>query len=352
MTHFFNYMLLGNQISIWIFFIICLFGGCFVIKIAGNKSIEFIKYILKKLKIFPVDPVITFIEGYAIFFIYGIVIYLTLGFLELSPLFQKIYNMFGNILFVGSLTLLFTETTDWFLKNSMQKQETKPIIKTALPGFSKIAKIMIWVIAAIFFMENLGFRISTLVAGLGIGGIAIAFASQIILKDLFSYVSILLDQPFAVGDFLIVGEFMGTIEHIGIKTTRVRSLSGEILIFSNTDLTESRLRNYQHMKERRVLFSIGVIYNTPLEQLKKISSIIQTIINNIENTRFDRAHFFKYGDSGLIYEIVYYVIGSEYNKYMDIQQLINLGIKAEFEKRKIEFAYPTQTLHIEKKNLN
>ncbi|EKD26820.1 MAG: Mechanosensitive ion channel family protein [uncultured bacterium] len=349
MTHFFNYMLLGNTISIWIFFIICLFGGCFVVKMAGNKSIGLIKSLLTKQKIIPVDSVIAFIEFYAIFFIYGIVIYLCLGLLSLSPLFQKIYNMFGNILFVGSLTLLLTETTDWFLQNNMQKQEIKPIIKTALPGFSKITKILIWLIAVIFFLENLGFQISTLVAGLGIGGIAIAFASQIILKDLFSYVSILLDQPFAVGDLLTVGDLKGTIEHIGIKTTRIRSLSGEILIFSNTDLTESRLRNYQHMKERRVVFSIGVIYDTPLGQLKEIPDIIRKIINNITNTRFDRAHFFQYGDSSLIYEIVYYVIGSEYNKYMDIQQAINLEIKDEFEKRKIEFAYPTQTLLIEPK---
>ena len=145
---------------------------------------------------------------------------------------------------------------------------------------------------------------------------------------------------------------MGSIEDIGIKTTRIRSLGGEQLVFSNTDLTNSRVRNYKRMEKRRVVFKLGVTYQTSLQQLKEIPLIITGIIKNINDTAFDRAHFSSYGDFSLIFEVVYYVIGSDYNKYMNIQQEINLEIMEEFEKRRIEFAYPTQTIFLEKSQTN
>ncbi|HPO45752.1 MAG TPA: mechanosensitive ion channel, partial [Spirochaetota bacterium] len=138
----------------------------------------------------------------------------------------------------------------------------------------------------------------------------------------------------------------GTVEHIGIKTSRIRSLGGEQIIFSNTDLTDSRVRNYKLMEKRRVLFRFGVTYQTSSERLKEIPKIVENIIRNVKDTTFDRAHFFSYGDSSLIFEIVYYVLSPDYNKYMDIQQDINFAIKEDFDKRGIEFAYPTQTLYL------
>ena len=202
--------------------------------------------------------------------------------------------------------------------------------------------------AAAFFLDNMGFEISAVIAGLGIGGIAVALAAQTILKDLFSYFSILFDRPFEIGDFIIIGEYLGTIEHIGIKTTRIRSLGGEQVILSNTDLTSSRVRNYKRMDKRRVLFKLGVTYQTSLEQLKAIPGIIKNAIENVEDTIFDRAHFFSYGDFSLVFEVVYYVKSRDYNKYMDIQQEINFAINEEFKNRDIEFAYPTQTLYLNK----
>jgi small-conductance mechanosensitive channel len=197
-------------------------------------------------------------------------------------------------------------------------------------------------------MDNLGFEISAVIAGLGIGGIAVALAAQAVLGDLFSYFSILFDKPFELGDFVIVDGHMGTIEHIGIKTTRIRSLGGEQLIFSNTDLTGSRLRNYKRMEQRRIVFKLGVTYQTPIEKLKGIPSVIKNIITNIEETRFDRAHFSGFGDFSLDFEVVYHVLTGDYNRYMDTQQDINLQIAEEFERQGIEFAYPTQTLFLEK----
>ena len=198
-------------------------------------------------------------------------------------------------------------------------------------------------------LDNLGFEVSTVIAGLGIGGIAIALAAQAILGDLFSYFVIFFDRPFEIGDFVILpNEFMGTIEYIGIKTTRIRSLSGEQIVVANTDLTNSRIRNYKRMERRRVVFKLGVIYQTTSKQLAEIATIVKTIIENQSDTTFDRGHFQSYGDFSLNFEFVYYVLSGDYNKYMDTQQAINLKIYEEFEKRGIEFAYPTQTLFVSK----
>jgi small-conductance mechanosensitive channel len=191
-------------------------------------------------------------------------------------------------------------------------------------------------------LANLGVEVTPLITGLGIGGIAVALAAQSILGDLFGSLTILLDKPFLVGDFIIVGDQMGTIEKIGIKTTRVRALSGEQLVFSNTDLLSSRIRNFKRMYERRVVFSVGVVYETPVEKLQRIPEIIRQSILTQPQTRFDRAHFNTFGAYSLNFEAVYFVTTPDYNRYMDIQQAINLELVRRFGEEHIEFAYPTQ----------
>lgn len=208
------------------------------------------------------------------------------------------------------------------------------------------SRVAIWAFVLLLALDNLGVNITALVAGLGVGGIAVALAAQNILSDLFASLSIVLDKPFVIGDFLIINEFLGSVEKVGLKTTRLRSLSGEQLIFSNTDLLNSRIRNYGRMYERRVVFSIGVTYQTASDQLREIPSIIRNVIESEELARFDRAHFQKYGDFALIFEAVYYVLSADYAIYMDIQQAINLEIYDRFEQQGIEFAYPTQTVYV------
>lgn len=209
------------------------------------------------------------------------------------------------------------------------------------------ARIVLWSMVLLLALDNLGVDVTALVAGLGVGGIAVALAAQNILGDLFASLSIVLDRPFVLGDFLIVDDKLGSVEEIGLKTTRVRSLSGEQLVFSNTDLLNSRIRNFGRMYERRVAFEIGVTYETPRESLKAIPTMIRSAIEEHgELVRFDRAHFKKYGDFALVFEIVYYVLGPDYNQYMDIQQDINFHIHEKFESEGIEFAYPTQTLFL------
>ena len=227
------------------------------------------------------------------------------------------------------------------------KQSEDPSSSSALGLVTFIARLGIWASVILLMLDNIGIDITALVAGLGVGGIAVALAVQNVLGDLFGSLSIILDKPFAVGDFVIVDSYMGTVERIGIKTTRVRSISGEQLIFSNSDLLGSRIRNYKRMYERRVVFSIGVIYQTPLEHLKMIPEILKNAVSDQEHIRFDRAHLSKLNDSSIDFETVYYVLQPDYALYMDIQQAIYLTVMKQFKDLGIEFAYPTQTLFIE-----
>jgi len=229
-----------------------------------------------------------------------------------------------------------------------QQLEKDPAGVTTLNIINFIGKIIIWSIVLLLVLDNLGVNITALVAGLGVGGIAVALALQTILGDLFASLSIVLDKPFVVGDFLIVGDLLGSVEYVGLKTTRLRSLSGEQLVFANADLLNSRIRNFGRMYERRVAFNIGVTYQTPRDKIKKIPLIIREAVEQQSDTRFDRSHFKEYGDFSLVFETVYFVLGPDYNKYMDIHQAINLYIHEQFEKEGIEFAYPTQTLFVQK----
>jgi len=224
--------------------------------------------------------------------------------------------------------------------------EDSPDSVAAMDILSFIARVTIWSIVLLAALDNLGVNITTMIAGLGVGGIAVALAAQNILGDLFASLSIVLDKPFVVGDFLIIGDFLGSVEKVGIKTTRLRSLSGEQLVFSNNDLLNSRIRNYGRMYERRVVFSLGVTYQTTADKLRAIPDLLREAVESQEHVRFDRAHFQKYGDFALIFEVVYYVLSADYNEYMDVQQAINLKIYDEFEANGIDFAYPTQTLYL------
>lgn len=236
---------------------------------------------------------------------------------------------------------------DFFLQRYKKEKLDKDAAGvTTITAIGFLAKIALWVVILLLALDNMGVNITGLVAGLGIGGVAIALAVQNVLGDLFASMSIVLDKPFVIGDFIIVDDYLGTVQHIGLKTTRIQSLSGEQLIFSNSDLLGSRIRNYKRMYERRIVFAIGVTYQTPYDKLKAIPPIIREIIEKQENARLDRVHFKEYGNFSLNYEIVYYVQMPDYNIYMDIQQAINLELYRRFDEEGIEFAYPTQTLFL------
>ena len=217
---------------------------------------------------------------------------------------------------------------------------------TALGLLAFAAQVVVWSVVLLLVLDQLQFDITALVAGLGIGGLAVALAVQNVLGDLFASLSIVLDKPFVVGDFIVVDGLRGTVERVGIKTTRIRSLDGELLVFSNADLLKARIRNFRRMQERRVLFCVGVTYQTTAEKLQSIPHWLREAVQTQPGTRFDRAHFKEYGDFALVFEIVYYVLDADYNVYMDVQQAVNLAIFERFAREGVEFVYPRRRVYL------
>jgi small-conductance mechanosensitive channel len=297
----------------------------------------------------PVDDVITDILGATKrVFLVLMALYAGAQFLELPARVTKVVDSVAIVALLAQAALWTNRgIVAWLTYYLREKRQTDAAGATTMSVLGFIARVGVWALFVLMILDNLGFNITTLVASLGIGGIAVALAVQNILGDIFASLSIALDKPFVIGDFIIVEDVLGTIEYIGLKTTRLRSLSGEQIVFSNADLLKSRIRNYKRMSERRVLFSFGVIYQTPYPQLERIPAMVREIVGQQPQTRFDRAHFKGYGDSSLDFEVVYYVLDSDYNIYMDIQQAINLALFRRFEAEHIEFAYPTRTLYVQ-----
>ncbi len=291
------------------------------------------------------------IQNYAAPLLYVIIIYLSL--VNVLTISQQARKMI-YLAFVIAVSFFGLRLFSHLVKDSLKaylrtkdKEKSDDEIELSIRGITTFINIIIWSMGIIFIIDNIGFNISAIVTGLGIGGVAVALASQTIFRDLFNYFVIFFDQPFKIGDFIVIEDKMGTIEKIGIKTTRITSLSGEQIILSNTDLTNSRIHNYKKMEKRRVVLTIGVVYQTTPGQIEAIPGIIRGIVDATEGVSFDRAHFKEFGDSGLIFEAVYYVESPDYNYYMDRQHDINLQILKRFNKLKIQFAYPTRTIYLE-----
>ena len=210
-----------------------------------------------------------------------------------------------------------------------------------------VARILIWSLVILVALDNFGVNITALLAGLGVGGVAVALALQNILGDLFASLSIALDKPFVVGDSLNIDTFTGAVEHIGIKTTRLRSESGEQIILSNADILKSRVRNYGRMAEQRVLTTLRVTYTTPGETLQGIPKVLEAIVRAQPNARFDRCHLKTLGESSLLFELSYFAQQPKLNPLLDLQQTVNYRILDEFRRLGVEFAYPTQCVVLE-----
>ena len=220
-----------------------------------------------------------------------------------------------------------------------------PAAATASNLITLIASIVLWVLGVIFVLSNIGIEVTSLIAGLGIGGIAIAFALQGVLGDLFASFSIYFDKPFRIGDFIVLGTDAGTVEKIGVKSTRIRTLQGEELVVSNNELTSARVQNFKRMQERRIPTRFGITYETPHDKVKMVPGIVERIFEDIDGMHLDRVHFTTFGDSALMFEVVYFVESSDYAAYMDIQQQFNFMLMERFAELGIEFAYPTQTIY-------
>jgi small-conductance mechanosensitive channel len=267
--------------------------------------------------------------------------------LELPARLERVLENVALVALVLQFALWATRLLSrWLAQRAEAARGTDPEAATTVTLLGFVGRVVVWAFALLLGLDQLGFDVTALVAGLGIGGIAVALAMQNILGDLFASAAIVLDKPFMVGDFIVVGEHAGTVEKVGLKTTRVRSLSGEQLVFSNALLLNAQLRNFKRMNERRIAFAIGVTYETPLEKLRALPGWLKAAVEAQPKARFDRAHFKSYGDFSLNFEVVYYVLSPEFNVYMDTQQAINLTIYEKLAQEGVQFAYPTRTLYL------
>lgn len=282
------------------------------------------------------------------YFIITVAIFIGSLLLVLPPRIEEILRMALITVILIQIGFWGTYLINHWLEQRIQKElERDSTTATTLNGLGLIVRILFWAIILLLILENVtGVEVTTLIAGLGITGVAAALAVQNILSDLFASLSISLDRPFVIGDTIVVGEFTGKVEHVGLKSTRVRSLTGEQLIFSNSDLLNSRIRNYKRMDRRRNVFFLDITYDTPADKLGRIPHLIREIISLQPDVTFDRAHFKEFGASALRFEVVYFNENPDYMVFMDTQQAINLAIVRCFTSEGIEFAYPTQTLFI------
>jgi small-conductance mechanosensitive channel len=340
-VNFFNYLFWGNRIINYLIFGVVLLGGVILIGILRTRLFGKLKeWFGKTVNAFD-DYLLVNIEKKLVPLLYLALLYLDVQNLTLSKTVVKTFTTVGLVAFMFLSVRLLMDIMVYIMEKIWVNKEPDSSRRQAFKGIISFTKLLAWALATLLLLDNLGVKISALVAGLGFGGIAVALAAQAVLGDLFSYFTIFFDRPFEIGDFIMIGDFVGTVEHIGIKTTRLRSIGGEQVIFSNTDLTNSRVRNYKRMEQRRVVFKLGINYQTDLSLLKDIPAVIEEIVSGTTDALFDRAHFAEYGNKALVYEVVYFVIGSDYNKYMNIQQTINLRLMEEFQKREIGFASPS-----------
>lgn len=344
MNSLWNKMILGNTVSNW-----CIAIGIIIISITAIRIGKLI--FLKKIRTWasrtsnPLDDFFVMLaERTVLPVLYVATIYSGINYLTFSTKAANILHIAILIISTYLVITAITSTLNYFINNAISVKNNEGEKNKQARGIIILLNIVVWVLGIVFLINNLGYDITSVITGLGIGGIAIALAAQTILGDLFNYFVIFFDKPFETGDFIIVDDKMGVVEYIGVKSTRLRTLSGEQLICSNTNLTNARIHNYKRMEKRRVVFSIKLTYNTHTDKIKTIPGEIKQIIEAQQYTQFDRAHFSGFGDYSLNFEAVYYILSADYNLYMEIQQNIYLSMLMTFRREGIDFAYPTQTL--------
>ncbi len=326
--------------------------GIFVILLAVFRF--FIFFVIRKLQkaaertVTDVDDTfINIIKSLKPPFYYFLAFYLATYSIVISDLVKNIIEGALTILIVYQIVVTSQVLIDYVLGKKFEGREDLEA-RAAIDMIGKIIRFVLWVLGILLVLSNLGVDITSLIAGLGIGGVAIAFALKEILADLFSSFAIYFDKPFKVGDTIQIGTDRGTVLKIGIMTTRLRTPQGEELVMSNQEILSSRIQNYKKMEERRGVFSFGVAYETPVKTLRGIPDDIKQIIESMESIRFGRAHFNRFDESALNFDVVYYVETDDYDKYADVQQEINFKIMEKFEEKGIEMAYPTRTVIVKK----
>ncbi|MEN9518577.1 MAG: hypothetical protein RLZZ381_1165 [Cyanobacteriota bacterium] len=338
----------ANQLNDYLLAAVILFCSIVLIKILRRSTFQSLrKWSAKSENIYD-DAIVSILERDLIPIAYIASIYLAVDNLALHPILERTVNVIVVITSTILAIRFICAASEYIIKIYwLNYQRNNVNLEQSIDALMPAIRIVIWLIGIVFLLDNLGFNISAVVTSLGIGGVAIALASQGVLQDLFSYFSILLDRPFELGDFIVVGDYLGTVEYVGIKTTRLQSVSGEQIVMANTDLVSSRIRNHKKMRQRRIVFKFGVVYETSTDKLVQIPNLIREIIEQTENATCDRAHFSGYGEYSLNFEVVYLINTNDYSVYMNAQQEINLAVKTKFAEYDIEFAYPTQIAYLD-----
>lgn len=297
------------------------------------------------------DVLVDVLKSLKGWFLLALALYVGLIWMKLPDRGRLIVDKGFILIGLLQLAQIAGSVINFYVTNKLRKDSENNVEMASTMGLITITlKFVAYTLILLLALNNVGVNITALIAGLGVGGIAVALALQNILTDLFSSLTIILDKPFQAGDFIVVGDMMGTVEHIGLKTTRVRSLSGEQLVFGNGDLLQSRIKNFKRMNERRIVQKLTVTYQTPEDKLATIPETVQKIVEAVDNVRFDRCHFLNFGDSALEYELVYWIGSREFNDYADRAQKINIAVFKAFNAQGIDFAYPTRTLHVVREN--
>lgn len=350
MQEFLDRIYYGNSIQDYLIAIGIAVVGIIIIRIFRKSVLQRLKRWSEGTETNLDDYLVSAVDRFGLPVLNFAALYFGISYLELNEFGDKAMHAATVVVICFYALRLITILIRVSIESYVKRQENGEEKVKQLKGILLVVNLCVWFLGIVFLFDNLGYDVTTIIAGLGIGGIAIALAAQNILGDLFNYFVIFFDRPFEIGDFIVVDDKKGNVEYIGIKSTRLKSLSGEQIVISNTDLTNSRLHNFKRMEQRRILFNLGVTYQTTPQQLRIIPDLIKTTIEAQEGVTFDRAHFASYGDSSLNFEVVYFVMSGDYNVFMDINQQINLSIFEVFAEKGIEFAYPTQTLFLNKES--
>jgi small-conductance mechanosensitive channel len=347
MSELLNVEFLNTKVSDYFVAFIILVLGIVAIRILQGVVLQRLKRWARRTTSAWDDAILQLVERGLIPFLYLGVVYVALGRLPLQPtalgdLIRALLLVTATVISVR-LSVTFAERA---LRIYCRTRDDSASLQKLTSAMVPAIRAAAWSLGVIFILDNLGFNISAVLAGLGIGGVAIALASQGVLADMFSYFTILIDRPFELGDAILIGDLGGTVKHVGIKTTRIQSDRGEEVIIANKDMTSSKIHNFRRMPQRCVEFKIGIAYETPLEQIRAIPTLVRNLIESVEQVRFDRAHFQGYGEYSLNFEVVYFITNGNYGLYMDKRQEINLKLMQEFRQRGIQFAYPTQITYL------
>ena len=263
-----------------------------------------------------------------------------------SPSLNTAYEGFVRLLVLVVVVRFFNRVSARFLQGLVHRagdDELQVLVLSLLP----LIRALVWIVGSLVYLQSLGMKMAAIWALLSAGGIGAGLALKDPAMELFAYLMILLDKPFRVGQFINIGNTWATVEKIGVRSTRLRNVRGEIVVMNNSSLTNGVISNFADMPSRRLLYRIGVTYDTSLELMEKVPALISSVVSSTEHATFNRCHFVEFADSSLNFELVYYIDTRDYVVAMDAQQYINLGIMKLFEQNGIEFAFPTQTIYVE-----